>query len=46
MDMGSFGTILGTILNYERDPVSTVKGPLIQLNLTVAHVSVNNPSSM
>ena len=39
MDMGSLlGTILGTILNYKRTLMSTVKGPLIRLILTVAHM--------
>ena len=33
MDMGSS---LGTILNYKRTLMSTVKGPLIRLILTVA----------
>ena len=32
MDMGSLlGIILGTILNYKRDSMPTVKGPLIRL---------------
>ena len=36
MDMGSLlGTLLVTILNYKRDPTSTVQGPLIRLILTV-----------
>ena len=41
MDMGSLlGTILGSILNYQRGPpMSTAKGPLIRLILTVAHMS-------
>ena len=39
MDMGSLlGTILGTILNYKRTLMSTVKGPLVRLILTVAHM--------
>ena len=39
MDMGfSLGTILRTILNYERDPYVHVEGSSIQLILTVAHV--------
>ena len=39
MDMGSLlGTILGTILNYKRTLMSTVKEPLIRLILTAAHV--------
>ena len=38
-DMGPLvGTILGTIPIYKRDPMSTVKGPLIRLILTVAHM--------
>ena len=32
------GIILGTILDYKRDPYSTVKGPLIRPILTVAHL--------
>ena len=40
MDMGSLlGTMLRTILHYKRGPVSTVKGPLIRLTFTVAHMS-------
>ena len=40
MDMGSLlGTLLGTILNYKRTLMSTVKGPLIRLILTVAHMA-------
>ena len=39
MDMGSLlGTILGTMLNYKRTFMSTVKGLLIRLILTVAHM--------
>ena len=39
MDMGfSLGTILRTLLNYERDPYVHVEGSSIQLTLTVAHV--------
>ena len=39
MDMGSLlGTIFGTILNYKRTLMSTVKGPLIRLIWTVAHI--------
>ena len=42
MDIGSsLGTILGTILNYKRDPSVHFKGPLMKLILTVAHISVN-----
>ena len=37
------GTLLGTILNYKTDPMSTVDGPLISLTLTVAHM-VDLPS--
>ena len=41
MDMGSLlGTIFGTILNYKRILMSTVKGPLIRLILTVAHIGL------
>ena len=41
MDMGSLlGTRLGTILNYKRTLMSTVKGPLIRLKLTVAHIEL------
>ena len=41
MDMGSLlGTILGTILNYKRILMSTAKGPLIRLILTVAHIVI------
>ena len=41
MNMGPLlGTILGTILNYKREPLmSTVEGPLIMLIWTVAHMS-------
>ena len=39
LDMGSLlETILGTMLNYKRGPMSTVKGPFIGLILTVAHM--------
>ena len=39
MDMCSlFGTILGTILTTKGTPMSTVKGPLIRLMLTVPSV--------
>ena len=39
MDMGSgLGTILGTKSIYKRDPMSTVKGPLIWLTLTATHM--------
>ena len=39
MDMGSLlGTMLGTILNYKKAFMSIVKGPLIRLILTVAHM--------
>ena len=42
MDMGSLlRTILGTILNYKRILMSTVKGPLMRLILTVAHVNIH-----
>ena len=30
--------IVGTILNYKRDPVSTLKGPLIRRMMTVPHI--------
>ena len=37
LDISSlFGTISEDVLNYKRDPMSTVKGPLIGLILTVA----------
>ena len=40
MDMGSLvGTILGTILDYKRTLMSTFKGPVIRLILTVAHIN-------
>ena len=43
MDMGSLlGTILGTILNYKRTLMSTVKGPFIRLILTVAHICIHS----
>ena len=40
MDIGSFvGIISRTILDYSRDPyMSTVKGPVIRLLLTIAHI--------
>ena len=39
MDMGAlFGSILGTMLNYGRDPCVHFKGPLTSLMLTVAHM--------
>ena len=39
MDMGSLlGAILGTILDYKRTLMSTFKGPLIRLILTIAHM--------
>ena len=34
MDMGS---LLGTILNYKRVPMSTLNGPSVKQILTVAH---------
>ena len=42
MDMGSLlGHISETILNHKRDPMSTSKGPLIKLILTVAPIVVD-----
>ena len=39
MDMGSLlGTMLGTILNYQRAPMSTLNGPLVWIILTVAYI--------
>ena len=37
---GSFllGNIMGTMLNYQRDPMSTLEGPLVTLILKVAHL--------
>ena len=32
------GSLLGTILNYKKDPMSNVKGPLITLILSVAPI--------
>ena len=36
------GKMSSTILNYKRDPMSIVKGPLIRLLLTVAHSEVSH----
>ena len=33
-------TIFGTTLNYRKDPMSTAKGLLVRLILTVAHIMV------
>ena len=45
MGTGSLlGKIFGTILNYKRTLMSTVKGPLIRLILTVAHIDPQKPS--
>ena len=42
MDMDSIlGTILGTILNYEEVPMSTLNGPLVKQILTVAHINTS-----
>ena len=45
MDMGSLlGTMLGTILNYKRTLMFTVRGPLLRLIVTVAHmINTFNP---
>ena len=42
MDISSFlGIISRTILDYSRDPyMSTVKGPVIRLLLTIAHTGI------
>ena len=40
VDMGSLlGTILGTILSHKMALMSTVKGPLVRLILTVTHMT-------
>ena len=38
--------ILGTILNCNRDPMSTRNGPLVSLILTVAHTEPQNPKDL
>ena len=41
MDMGSLlGTLFWTVLNYNRDPMSTTKGPLMRQILTVADMGL------